>query len=246
MESLRLDQVRPDVRKVIEPYLAKLLDIHKENILSILLYGSATGKFYVPKESDINLMVIFKDLEFTQLKSSLKLVNEGIPKKINAPLFLSLAHIESSKDVFPVEFLEIKENHVLLYGKDLFTGIDIDQKHIRLICEREIKGKLIRLRQAYLEVGLKKKGIEALMKESMYSLIPVFRALIRIKGQKPPVDKEKILADLGDCYGLDKDIFIAILRDKMNDEKIAGQDVEIFFEKYISEIKKLAITVDKL
>ncbi|MFC1666465.1 hypothetical protein ACFL0P_01145 [Candidatus Omnitrophota bacterium] len=246
MENLKLERVRQDVKELIKPYLEHLLDIHKENIVSIILYGSATGKFYVPKHSDINLMVVFKELEFAELKSSLKVINQGISKKICAPLFLSLKHIETSKDVFPIEFLEIKENNILLYGKDLFKDIGIDQTHTRLFCEREIKGKLIRMREAYLEVGLKRKGIEALMKESMYSLMPTFRALIRIKGNEPSVDKEDILRDLGALYGLDKDVFTAILKDKMNDEKIAGQDVEIFFEKYINEIKTLALAVDKL
>jgi predicted nucleotidyltransferase len=70
-----LQKVRSDVRKIIEPYLPKLLEIHKENIASIVLYGSATGKYFIPKRSDINLAVIFKDLEFKQLKDSLKLIN---------------------------------------------------------------------------------------------------------------------------------------------------------------------------
>ena len=178
MENLKLDRVRQVITKLIDPYLRKLLAIHNENIISILLYGSATGKFYMPSKSDINLMVIFKDLGFSQLKSSLKIITHGIPKKIPAPLFLSLTHIETSKDVFPVEFLEIKENNILLYGSDLFSDMQIAETHIRLFCEREIKGKLIRLREAYLEIGLRKKGIESLMKESMYSLMPTFRALI--------------------------------------------------------------------
>ncbi|MBU1852927.1 MAG: hypothetical protein KJ957_02645, partial [Candidatus Omnitrophica bacterium] len=62
----------------------------------------------------------------------------------------------------------------------------------------------------------------------------------------PHVDKENILKDIAEAYVLDRDVFIAILRDKMDDEKIQGQDVEIFFEKYINEIKKLAVAVDKL
>jgi len=246
MQTQNLNRVRSDVRKNIEPYLAKLLEIHKDNVISILLYGSATGKFYVPKQSDINLIIVLKDLEFSQLSSSLKVINQGIPKKINAPLFLSLTHIETSKDVFPVEFLEIKENNILLYGKDLFKDMQIDQSHIRLFCEREIKGKLLRLRQAYLEVGLRKKGIEALMKESMYALMPIFRALIRIKGQTPSVDKEKILTEVSSLYSLEASVFLAILNDKMNDEKIQGQDVVVFFEKFLEQIKSLALAVDKL
>lgn len=240
MESLKLDGVKPELKTIIRPYLIKLLEIHKENIVSVVLYGSATGKYFMPKKSDINLAVIFKNLEFRQLKDSLKLINYGASKRITAPLLLSLSHIESSKDTFPVEFIEIKENNILLYGKDIFSGLKIDETNIRLFCKREIEGKLIRIRQAYLERGLKRKGVEALMKESMHSLVPLFRALLRSKIQNPPIDKEKILIEFCNHYGLAKDVFVAILRDRMNDEKIKGEDAEVFFEKYLREIEKIS------
>ena len=240
MESLKLDGLRPELKIIIRPYLIRLLDIHKENIVSIVLYGSATGKYFMSKKSDINLAVVFRNLEFQQLKDSLKLIDYGISKRITAPLLLSLSHIESSKDAFPVEFIEIKENNILLYGKDVFSGLKIDEANIKLFCKREIEGKLIRLRQAYLEIGLKRKGVEALMKESMYSLLPVFRALLRSKAQNPPIDKEQVIIEFCNHYGLAKDVFIAILRDRMNDEKIKGEDTEVFFEKYLREIEKLS------
>jgi len=240
MESLKLDGIKPELKAIIQSYLIRLLDIHKENIVSVILYGSATGKYFIPKKSDINLAVAFKDLEFQQLKDSLKLIDYGISRRITAPLFLSMSHIESSKDTFPIEFIEIKENNILLYGKDVFSGLKIDETNIKLFCKREIEGKLIRLRQAYLEVGLKRKGIEALMKESMYSFLPVFRALLRSKTKSQPIDKEQILLELCSHYDLSKDVFIAILKDKMNDEKIKDEDAEVFFEKYLREIKKLS------
>ena len=239
MESLKLDGIKPELKAVIQPYLIKLLEIHKENIISVVLYGSATGKYFIPGKSDINLAVVFKDLGLEQLKDSLRVVNSGISKRITAPLFLSLSHIETSKDTFPIEFIEIKENNILIYGENVFSGLSVDEANLRLFCKREIEGKLIRIRQAYLEIGLKKKGVEALMKESLNSLVPVFRALLRQKPQKPPVDKEQILIDFCNYYGLSKDVFIAILRDRMNNEKIKGEDIEVFFEKYLKEIEKL-------
>jgi predicted nucleotidyltransferase len=240
MENLKLEGVKPELKTVIQPYLEKFLEIHKENVVSIVLYGSATGKYFVPKRSDINLAVIFKDIEFKQLKDSLKLIDRGMYKRISAPLLLSLSHIESSKDTFPVEFIEIKENNILLYGRDIFSGLKIDETNITLFCKREIEGKLIRLRQAYLEVGLRRKGVEALMKKSMHSLIPVFRALLRSKVKNPPTDKEEILIEFCGQYSLSLDVFIAILKDRMNDEKIRGEAVEVFFEKYLREIEKIS------
>jgi len=243
---INTEKLPPEVQDKFIPYLRKMIAIHKDHLLSVFIYGSATGKNYIPKVSDINSAFIFKDLAFTSLTDSLKAVSKGISKKIAAPLFLTQEHIETSQDVFPIEFLDMKENSILLYGKDILSSLTIKEEHIRLFCEQQIKGKLIRIRQAYLEVGLKKKGLEALLKESLNSLIPVFRNIIRLKGKNPPIEKPEIIKALCQEFDLDKNVFLPIYNDTSNDEKIANQEVVIFIEKYLDQIRKLAIGVDHL
>ena len=240
------EKLHIEVQKKIIPYLKKMSDIHGNNLISVFVYGSAVGENYVPKVSDINSVFVFKDLEFSILRSSLSVISKGIFKKIAAPLFLTKDYINSSLDVFPIEFLDMKENHILLYGEDIFSGLEIRGEHIRLFCEQQIKGKLIRIRQAYLEVGLKKKGLESLLKESLNSLLPIFRNLIRLKGEQPSINKTAIIGQLCRMFELDENVFLAIYKDSANDEKIANQEVVVFLEKYLIQIEKLADMVDKL
>lgn len=246
METLRLDKVDNRLANVIKPYLKEFIALHGENIRSLNLYGSAAAGGFSFKNSDVNLLAVFNRLNFQDLKKSLKLVSRGINKKISAPLCLTLEHIKSSQDVFPIEFLEIKENYLCLYGEDILKSVDIKKDNLRLFCEEQIKGKLIRLRQAYLEIGLVKKGLEALVKESLNSLKPVFRNMLRLKGVLPSAGREDILADISREFGLEEGVFTAVLRDKRDDEKIAGKDIEVYFEKYLNQILKLAQAADKL
>ncbi len=243
---INIEKLPQEVQKKFLPFLKTMLDIHHDHLVSVFIYGSATGKNYIPKTSDINSVFVFKDLPFLSLKNSLKAVSKGIVQKIAAPLFLTRGHIETSLDVFPIEFLDMKENYCLLYGADILATLEIKGEHIRLFCEQQIKGKLIRIRQAYLEVGLKKKGMEALLKESLNSLIPVFRNLIRLKGNQPPAEKEEIIKQLCREFELDEDVFLPVYKDTSNDEKIANQDIIVFIEKYLDQIKKLAVGVDNL
>ena len=245
-ELINLQKLPEVVRKRIVPYLENLFEIHGSNIVSVFVYGSATGQDFIPQRSDINLLLIFRELTFDDLKKSLQIVSRGIPNKITAPLFLTRRHIETSADVFPVEFTEIKENCILLYGEDIWQELAIDDRNIRLQCEEQIKGKLIRLRQAYLEIGLKKKGIETLLKESLYGLMPVFRNMLRLKGKGAPVNKEEIITELCGEFSLEPDILLAILRDKKDDERIGSQEIEPAFANYLEQIHKLALEVDKL
>jgi predicted nucleotidyltransferase len=240
------EKLHGDVAKKFIPFLTEMVRIHDDNIVSVFIYGSAACDNYIPKVSDINSVFIFREIDFRTLENSLSVVSKGISRKIEAPLFLTEEYIKTSLDVFPIEFVDMKENHTLLYGADVLSALKINGEHIRLFCEQQIKGKLVRIRQAYLEVGSQKKGQESLLKESLNSLIPIFRNLIRLKGQEPSIKKEEIIIKLCELFNLEKNVFLPVYKDTANDEKIAGKDVKVFLEKYIEQISILARMVDEI
>ena len=237
MENLKnIDKIPVKYQKKITQYLKELLHIHQEDIISIYIYQSLK----------LNICVVFKNLDFSVLKKSLQLVNKGIRDKINAPLFLTREHIQTSSDTFPIEFLEMKEDHTLLYGEDVLANLEIEPSHIRFICEQQLKGKLIRIRQAYLEIGLRKKGMELLVKESFESLFPIFRGLLRLKNLTPAIDRHECIKQLSESFEINSALFLSLLDDTKNDEKIAGESIEDFLKKYILEIEKLSMVADRL
>ncbi|NQT89825.1 MAG: hypothetical protein HQ558_01050 [Candidatus Omnitrophica bacterium] len=245
-ELQNLEKLPHKAAEKLRVYLEDLLKVHKDNIVSIFVYGSTASGDHIPGISVINSVIVFKQLEVASFKNSLRIVNRGIRNGIAAPLFFTPEHIRTSTDTFPIEFLEMKENHLLVYGEDILKDLQIDPSHIRFICEEQLKGKLIRIRQAYLEIGLRKKGMEALVKESLDSLFPVFRGLLRLKDIAPPIEKEKTVELLSEAFGIDGAVFSAVLKDTKNDEKVDGQDIEVFLERYVNQIQKLADISDKL
>jgi len=245
-KSDQLKKLPDEVKNKIFPYFKEFLALIQDNILSIVIYGSACGSDYLPKISDINSLVIFRQFEFSKLKKSLEVIARGISKRITAPLVLTKEDIQASVDIFPIEFLEMKENHVLIYGEDVLTSLDIPQKYLRLFCEQQVKGKLIRIRQAYLDAGLHHKRMEGLLKDSLTTLMPIFRTLLRLKGKAPPVNKLKILEELCGEFQLDQDIFKTIYRNTTQEEKIVRCKIDFFIEEYLKELRKLARAVDRI
>ena len=51
-----------EVQKKFIPYLELMINMHKDDLLSVFIYGSATGKNYISKVSDINSVFIFNNL----------------------------------------------------------------------------------------------------------------------------------------------------------------------------------------
>jgi hypothetical protein len=241
-DFVNIERLPSDVGKKVASYMEQMLKIHNTDILSIFIYGSACSSDYIKGISDINSAIIFKQMDFSQLKKSLGLIREGLRKKITAPLYLTPEYIKNSCDTFPLEFLEMKENHILIYGEELLKDLDISHSNIRYVCEEQLKGKLIRMRQAYLEVGLHKKAVKALIKESLNSLIPVLRGLLRLKAISPPVSKEEVISLISKNFGVDEDIFLVMLKDRKKDQRT----LEGLFASYLEQIKILSEAADRL
>lgn len=245
-ELLNLDKLNINVKKTVEAFCRKLLEERPSLIDSIILYGSAAGPDFIEGKSNINILLIVKDTDISLFTPVLSLFENYAKKRLVPPLIFTPEEIKKSADVFPVEFLDIKENHILLSGKDLFVGLDIPIGHLRLQCESELKGKIIRLRQIFLERGCNPEEIEKMISMTFSSFIPIFKNLIRLKNKIPPQDKEGIINMLCLEFGLEKEILITILRDVKGDGKIDGKDAAAFLGKYLSLLTRLADMADKL
>ena len=137
-----------------EDYLNEFVDGLKkgwgDRLLSVILYGSAArGEAYTPK-SDLNVLVVVKDLSLELLLLIEKTVRHGERKAGIVPIFWTEEELKSSTDIFPVEFLDMIQNHKVLYGADLLRGIQIDTSNLRHQIEFELRVKLLSLRGGWL------------------------------------------------------------------------------------------------
>lgn len=241
-----ISEFLPSIQPVIIEFVNKLLANLDDNVCSILVYGSAAGGHYNPGVSNINIAVIVRNLDFSVLNQSLALVKWGRKYKMATPLFFTKDYILSSLDVFPVEFTEIKEQHKVIFGEDVFEDLDIPVKDLRLLCEQQVKGKLLHLRQAYLDIGSNPSILKKLLLSTLNDLIPVFRQLIILKGQRPLEQKEEMLKILARIYSLDVEPFLAVLHDKYRKILISSHQVEAHLQNFLDQLERLSHHLDSL
>ena len=128
-------------------------------------------------------------------------------KRVAAPLVMTPEYITGSLDAFPVEFLDFKLIHKTVYGEDLFTELVIDKPHLRLQCERELKTKLIGLRQGYISSLGKKELLTTVLVRSFTGSMALFRAILSLLDKEPPVARIEVIAMLASAARIDGIIF---------------------------------------
>ncbi len=231
------------LKKKIQYFVAGLKAIFSDSLISIVLYGSAASAEFVDNHSNLNILIVLKDTDPNILKKA-----SGLTRKfpLFQTLFLSPEYIEHSTDIFPIEFLDMKENYHILYGKDIIKDMTIDLRNLRFQCEQELKAKLLNLRQLYLKLNANKAALKNILLKSFTSILHIARNVLRLKGKTPAYKKEVILEDLAKEFPLDISIWQRILALRNREEKIRNKEVEPLFVSFIREVEKIADIVDKL
>jgi len=240
MEELKISG---KLRNILQEFILGLKDIYQEELVSIILYGSAVSGEFIEKHSNLNLLVVLENTNLENLKRAARFINKF---RIISPLFLTEDYIKRSTDVFPIEFLDIQENYSVLYGKDILKDAYIDIRNLRFQCEQELKAKLITLRQLYLKMNRDKPALKDLLLRSITSILHISRNVLRLKGRKPPYKKEEILKELAAEFQIDMGMWEEILAAKNKQIKLRNKDIENLFVNFISELEKIVDTVDRL
>ncbi len=246
-EKLNFTGLDVSLTKKLTNYLTELIGLLSDDGLeSIIVYGSAAIAEFDAKHSNVNLMVVVRALDLPLLRKVQPLVRKGHRKGIVAPLFLTHRHMETSSDVFPIEFLDMSDFHHLIYGQNPFTKLEINTEHLCLECEEKLKGSLITLRQSFLELAHNSRDMMNLIASSITTLSSVFRGLIRLAGKKAPASKPDVITAMAKLYPVDADNFLKALDIKAKKLRMKKDEVDSFFAAYLADIEKLALHVDKM
>ena len=220
--------------------------LYGADLISMILYGSAVGPDYRPGKSDINFMIVLSEGAIEGLDKAFKTVAKWRRRNVAIPLFLTEAYIQSSLDVFPIEYLNFQQNHRLVFGNDVLEGLAFKTEDVRLQCEREIKGKLLLLREAFLETMGKGRQLKELIGRSLGALSAIFEALLYLKEETPLTGKRAIIARTCELFDLDGTLFAKLLDLKEEKLKPDRDELRVMFRDYLNQMRKLAQGVDAL
>ncbi|MDI6777121.1 MAG: hypothetical protein QMD03_07795 [Syntrophales bacterium] len=215
-----------------------------DDLLSVILYGSGAGGGYVPGKSDLNFLMILSEEGIDDLGRGMGTVARWRKRKVAIPLFMTKSYITSSLDSYPIEFLNIKRNHVLVFGENVLSELPIDSHYLRLQVERELKGKLLLLREGFLETEGRIKQIRHLIEVSLTAFISIFNALLYLKDLEIPLGKREVIRAVGKAFSVDPDIFLKCADIKEGVGSFSSSDIQAIFRTYLREVRKLSKIVD--
>ncbi|MSQ77354.1 MAG: nucleotidyltransferase domain-containing protein [Nitrospiraceae bacterium] len=232
-------EIPESVRAILRPYLEQVKKLFGDVIEAVILYGSAAGGEYLPGKSNVNLLVLLAKQDTELLKQYAALHKRWQKEQIVVPLFLTQAELKSSLELFPLEYLEIQDQHVLLAGRDPFPELRIDLKNLSTQCEQELRGNLLRLRQRFVEGGAGTEAITILLPLSFTALMPCLRGLLRAKERPVERSADGVLQGVEKEFGIDTAVFQDVLNLKRGIISPGPAEAPRLFDRYATMLQTL-------
>jgi len=135
------------------------------------------------------------------------------------PIVFTQTELQESADVFPLEFLDMKYPHNVLFGEDVINRIKFDKKHVRRQLEYELRSKLIHLRENYIRIK-KPKELKELLKSAVPTLMPLFYGMLFLKDIEPPTDLDSLFDNIHQNYKVNMSLFKELKQDKLDEQQL--------------------------
>jgi hypothetical protein len=192
------DKVTP----AIEGFLAGL-DAAGVGPYRAVLHGSAARGQHLPGWSDINIVLVFDDLSPATLERLRAPLTRWRDEAGALPLMLTAEEWDRSADAYPLEIAEMRTAYRVLRGTDLLTGLQAEPAELRQALERELRGKLLRLRQGYALLSDQPRALGEFLRHSVSSVLFLCRGLLILAGRTPPPDAAGLADAAGAVAGFD-------------------------------------------
>lgn len=245
VDSAEVAVARTGKGMTLDDLVQQLRQVHGNALQAVVLYGSAASGEEIAGHSDFNVMVLAESLPLSHMRALGQTMRAW--QEAGNPPVLELTTFEwrSSSDIFPMEYADILERHRVLTGVLPLDGVSVRRADLRLQVEQEAMGKLLRLRRGVMVAGTDAERQRDLLRQSVSTLLVIFRAVLRLDGEVPPKDAPQVIDAVSKRCGFDPEPYqqAAALRRGV---ALATSDVESVLEGYLAGMAMLVRYLDAL
>jgi hypothetical protein len=236
----------PEAVPILDQLVQKLRAALGNDLISVVLHGSAAVGDRHRKFSDYNILCVLKQITPAQLRATEPLFRWWREQGNPAPLLLTESEVRTATDCFPIEFHDICEHNRILFGPDIVSGMEIDDSFYRAQVEHDLRARLLRLRQKASAILSDKDVLRRLLIDSVSTFCVLFRHALKLKGVTAPGSKREIVTSAAEAFSIDPKPFEQLLA--LREEKLKAKDLEPepLLAAYMEQIETVIGAVDRM
>jgi predicted nucleotidyltransferase len=239
--------VKTVIQEALNGLIEDLRATHGDNLASVVLYGSAAAGDQIELRSDYNLLIALSRITPEDLRSAQAPMREWQRLGHPLPVYFTVEELSDAADVFPIEFHQMANARIVLYGHDPFEFVHLSDINLRHQTEYELRSKLIQLRRLYIPASVSVEQLCNLMSDSLASFAAIFRAVLLLHGEEAPIAKPDVVRATVRLLNLDPEPFERIFEFRAGDDLPVGEtEANELFGHYMLQIAEVVEAVDEL
>lgn len=228
---------KPDPK--LQDFVSRLQAACGDNLVSVVLYGSAAREEFHERYSDVNLLAVFRTLGAGQIADIANVIHWWTrEEKFTPPLMMTEMELRESADVFAIEFLDIQHMHKTLFGEDIVRALHIPMNLHRLEVERELRTILLRLRQHLLLNTDNQDELRSVLAKSSAGVTTLLRHALIATGKDYSHERSKLVEQAAAAFGFDAAAMREVLALRGDHERTAN--VPELYNAYMTAIGRVA------
>lgn len=193
---------KPDDK--VQQLVSRLQQASGANLVSVVLYGSAASEEFHEQYSDVNLLVVLRQLGAKELAALAPVIRWwSHEEKLRPPMIMTHQELSESADVFAIELLDIRKTHRTLVGEDVVAAIHVPMNLHRVEVEHELRTTLLRLRHHLLLAPDNEQELRTVLAKSISSVLTLFRHALIAVGETPLDSKPQLLEQAARVFEFD-------------------------------------------
>lgn len=191
------------MREEAREFARRVRDALGDRLRSVVLHGSVARGEAVESVSDVNLLVLVDSVDGSLLRMLAPRAREWLERERALPLLLSWDEWRSAMDAFAIETSDMLEAREILQGEDPLEAGTVEPEELRLQAERELRGKLVHLREGLLVAADRPEDLGRLLLTALPSVATYLRVALRLAGRPVPGTTPAVLREAAGLLGLD-------------------------------------------
>lgn len=239
--------VKTIVQEALNGLVEDLRATHGDNLTCVVLYGSAAAGDYIELRSDYNILIALNRITPDDLRQAQAPMRNWQRLGHPLPVYFTVEELSDAADVFPIEFHQMANARIVLYGHDPFEFVKLSDTHLRHQTEYELRSKLIQLRRLYIPASVSIEKLCDLMSDSLSSFAALFRAALLLHGDEAPVAKPECVRATAKVFKLDPAPFERIFEFRTSGNLPSSEkEANDLFGAYLFQIEQVVEAVDEL
>jgi predicted nucleotidyltransferase len=235
------------VQDALNHLIEDLRVTHGDNLSSVVLYGSAAAGDHIELRSDYNLLIALRHIGPEDLRQAQAPMREWQRLGHPLPVYFTVEELSDAADVFPIEFYQMENARIVLYGNDPFEFLKLSNTNLRHQAEYELRSKLIQLRRLYIPASVSIEKLCDLMSDSLASFAALFRAVLILHGQEAPVAKPDCVRDTARLLKLNSEPFERIFEFRASGNfPETEKEANDIFGAYMDQVERVIEVVDEM